>query len=195
MLISGHLVRFKLNSPSSGLHSRSHATNLLDTYVTSGHFAALGLPPEDLDDSRAARRYQDGLETGDNDRDTLIVLRFVFLSIHGAQVACWLILFVLFARYRERAVEEPQRFDTSAAARMDRRTIDDISISGTGSGSVKDVPSLNGQQKMLVLRARSKLERDEWCWALNVEMERLVRLHSVREAAVRQQGNVLPLSS
>lgn len=79
MLISGHLVRFKLTASSSGLHGRSgtHAINLLDTYVTSGHFAALGLPPEDLDDSRAARRYQDGLETGDNDRDTLIVLRFV----------------------------------------------------------------------------------------------------------------------
>ena len=83
VLISGHLVRFKLNSSSSGLHDRSHAINLLDTYVTSGHFAALGLPPEDLDDSRAARRYQDGLETGDNDRDTLIVLRFVCMSTDG----------------------------------------------------------------------------------------------------------------
>ena len=87
-------------------------------------------------------------------------------------------------------MEEPQSFDVSAnaAVRLDGRTIDDNSI----SGSVKDVPSLNGQQKMLVLRARSKLERDEWCWALNVEMERLVRLHRVREAAVRQQGNVMP---
>ena len=87
-------------------------------------------------------------------------------------------------------MEEPQSFDvsTSAAVRLDGRTIDDNSI----SGNVKDVPSLNGQQKMLVLRARSKLERDSWCWALNVEMERLVRLHRVREAAVRQQGNVLP---
>ena len=57
--------------------------------------------------------------------------------------------------------------------------------------STKEVPSLNGQQRMLVLRARSKLERDQWCWALNVEMERLVRAHTVREAAVRQQGNIL----
>jgi len=109
---------------------------------------------------------------------------------HGvlADIVC---LFVC-DRYRDRAVDEPQSFDASAGVRLDGRTIDDdIST----PGSVKDVPSLNGQQKMLVLRARSKLERDEWCWALNVEMERLVRLHSVREAAVRQQGNVLPLSS
>ncbi len=71
-------------------------------------------------------------------------------------------------------MEEPQSFDFNAAMGLDGRPTDDISI----SGSVKDVPSLNGQQKMLVLRARSKLERDEWCWALNVEMERLVRLHA-----------------
>ena len=83
MLIPGHLVRFKLTASSSGLHGRSRALNLLDTYVTSGHFAALGLPPEELDDSRAARRYQDGLETSDNDRDTLIVLRFVLVCPRG----------------------------------------------------------------------------------------------------------------
>lgn len=88
-------------------------------------------------------------------------------------------------------MEEPRCFDVNAAVGLDGGTIDDISI----AGGVKDVPSLNGQRKMLVLRARSKLERDEWCWALNVEMERLVRLHRVREAAVRQQGNVLPQSS
>jgi len=80
-------------------------------------------------------------------------------------------------------VEEPQSFDASANAAVVR----------SGGGSTKDVPSLNGPQKMLVLRARSRLERDEWCWALNVEMERLVRLHYVREGAVRQQGNVMRL--
>lgn len=61
-----------------------------------------------------------------------------------------------------------------------------------GGITAKDVPSLNGPQKVLVLRARSKLERDEWCWVLNVEMERLVRAHKVREGMVRQEGNVLP---
>src|SRR5260370_35813844 len=78
VLISGHLVRFKLAAFRSSLHHRSHTINLLDTYVTSGHFAALGLPPEELDDSRAARRHQDGLETVDNDRTTLIVLGLAF---------------------------------------------------------------------------------------------------------------------
>ena len=91
VLVSGHLVRFKLTAWSAGLHGRSshaRAINLLDAYVTSGHFAALGLPAEELDDTRAARRYQDGLETGDNDRDTLIVLRFVFFSHSASLRAC-----------------------------------------------------------------------------------------------------------
>ena len=88
-----------------------------------------------------------------------------------------------YDRYRERAVEEPEGdHDTSSSGSV-------------GVGNTKDVPRLNGEQKMLVLRARSKLERDEWCWALNVEIERLVRVHTVREAAVRQEGNVLPLGS
>lgn len=91
--------------------------------------------------------------------------------------------------YRERAVEAPQGHGTSIT------TSTSASVKrASGGGITKDVPSLNGQQKMLVLRARSKLERDEWCWALNIEMERLVRAHNVREDAVRQQGNVLPLS-
>lgn len=97
VLIAGHLVRFKLTASSSGLHERSHAINLLDTYVTSGDFAALGLPPEELDDSRAARRYQDGLETGDSDRDTLIVLRCVL-----RQDMLLLLLLLLFFTDTER---------------------------------------------------------------------------------------------
>jgi hypothetical protein len=90
-------------------------------------------------------------------------------------------------------VEEPNGYDIPhgyATPPVTNTTMSGRKI----SGATRDVPSLNGTQKILVLRARSKLERDEWCWALNIEMERLVRLHHVREAVVRQQGNVLPLS-
>ena len=52
------------------------------------------------------------------------------------------------------------------------------------------VPALNGNHKLLVLRARSKLERDAWCWALNAEIERLVRVHAPREQAVRDDGGI-----
>jgi len=52
------------------------------------------------------------------------------------------------------------------------------------------VPALNGNHKLLVLRARSQLERDAWCWALNAEIERLVRVHALREQAVRDDGGI-----
>lgn len=39
--------------------------------------------------------------------------------------------------------------------------------------------SLKAKRRVLVLKARSKLERDGWCWALNTEIERLSR--STRE--------------
>jgi hypothetical protein len=36
-------------------------------------------------------------------------------------------------------------------------------------------PRLARKHKLLVFRTRSKLERDAWCFALNTEIERLVR--------------------
>jgi hypothetical protein len=56
--------------------------------------------------------------------------------------------------------------------------------------SKNSIPALNGRHSLLVLRARSKLERDSWCWALNVEVERLVREHSVREQGIREDGRI-----
>lgn len=47
-----------------------------------------------------------------------------------------------------------------------------------------------GHQK-LVLRARSKLERDSWAWAINLEIERLARRRKEREDRIRAAGNVL----
>jgi len=33
----------------------------------------------------------------------------------------------------------------------------------------------NSKHKLLILKARSQMERDAWCWALNAEVERTVR--------------------
>ncbi|WVF68945.1 hypothetical protein IAT40_003719 [Kwoniella sp. CBS 6097] len=43
---------------------------------------------------------------------------------------------------------------------------------------------------LLIFRARSKLERDRWVWAINAEMERQVRAHVKQEEALRQYGKV-----
>lgn len=54
-----------------------------------------------------------------------------------------------------------------------------------------DVPPLTAKRKAAVFRTRSKLERDAWVWAINVEIEKVVRASSVREEAVRNAGELL----
>jgi hypothetical protein len=79
VLVSGHLIRFRLTSSGtrslSMLHSHAKTINLLDAYVTSGYFAALELDEGNKMFQPTARRYQDGLETDDADVDTLIIIR------------------------------------------------------------------------------------------------------------------------
>ncbi|KAI5122450.1 hypothetical protein M0805_008762 [Coniferiporia weirii] len=57
-------------------------------------------------------------------------------------------------------------------------------------GDLNKVPvqAINAKHRMLICRARSKLERDAWCWALNCEVERLVRVARERERRMREQG-------
>lgn len=64
-----------------------------------------------------------------------------------------------------------------------------VGVEATGT---LGIPALDAKHKMLVLRARSRLERDAWCWALNAEIERLVRVYSSREQAVRNDGGIRP---
>ena len=53
------------------------------------------------------------------------------------------------------------------------------------------VPRLSKKApKLLIFRARSKLERDRWVWAINAEMERQVRSHVEAEEALRMYGDV-----
>lgn len=50
------------------------------------------------------------------------------------------------------------------------------------------IPSMSAKHKVVIFRARSKLERDAWCWALNCEIERIVRRTQDRERRTREQG-------
>ncbi|KAF9013461.1 Pleckstrin homology domain-containing protein [Cyathus striatus] len=58
----------------------------------------------------------------------------------------------------------------------------------------KSVPNLSTKFKLLVCRTRSKLERDSWCWALNCEIEQIVREQKDREQKLREMGNLYVLS-
>ncbi|KAF8809576.1 hypothetical protein BYT27DRAFT_7094201 [Phlegmacium glaucopus] len=59
--------------------------------------------------------------------------------------------------------------------------------------NLKSIPSLSAKRKMLVFKARSNLERDAWCWALNAEIEKMVRVQKVREDKMRESGNLMKL--
>ncbi|EJC98002.1 uncharacterized protein FOMMEDRAFT_114825 [Fomitiporia mediterranea MF3/22] len=50
------------------------------------------------------------------------------------------------------------------------------------------VPELHGKKRVMFFRARSRLERDAWCWALNCEIEKIVRRTKVREGRIRNLG-------
>ena len=55
------------------------------------------------------------------------------------------------------------------------------------------VPSLNAAKKMMVFRCRSRVERDVWCWALNMEIDKLARGKRDREEKWRNVGAPIPL--
>ncbi|KAI0372157.1 hypothetical protein BV20DRAFT_940447 [Pilatotrama ljubarskyi] len=54
-----------------------------------------------------------------------------------------------------------------------------------------DVPPLKAKRKAAVFRTRSKMERDAWVWAINVEIEKVARASREREEAVRRAGELL----
>ncbi|EGN92139.1 hypothetical protein SERLA73DRAFT_117776 [Serpula lacrymans var. lacrymans S7.3] len=62
------------------------------------------------------------------------------------------------------------------------------SLSPEGLSGQTNIPSLSAKKKIAVFRARSKVERDAWCWALNCEIEKLVRVHKDREEQLRETG-------
>ncbi|KAJ7175763.1 Pleckstrin homology domain-containing protein [Mycena filopes] len=53
------------------------------------------------------------------------------------------------------------------------------------------LPSLSSKRKVAVVRCRNKLERDAWCWALNSEIEKIVRIQQDREDKLRNTGGSL----
>lgn len=68
--------------------------------------------------------------------------------------------------------------------------VDKASMSATPNVP-KSVPALSAKRKLLVFRTRSKLERDAWCWALNCEIEKVVRTQSEREEKLRATGSLV----
>lgn len=164
-LIKGHLLLFKLEE-NELFHRRTHVINLLDAYVVSGYYAASMLPRREFDPDAPpqSKLFSDGLVTSDLEEDVVFLLWYRSHSnIHG---------------------------------KGDALSAYDFQLHYTGNGKSKyeetlnsaPIPELDAKPKLLICRARSKLERDAWCWALNCEIERLVRTSQPREHKAREQG-------
>jgi hypothetical protein len=66
----------------------------------------------------------------------------------------------------------------------------------TGGSTHKQVPEnstpgLNAKRKVSIYRTRSKLERDSWVFALNAEIEKIVRATGERENKLREAGGLV----
>ncbi|KAF9481182.1 hypothetical protein BDN70DRAFT_855567 [Pholiota conissans] len=59
----------------------------------------------------------------------------------------------------------------------------------------RSVPSISAKHKMLVFKTRSILERDAWCWAINSEIEKIVRAQKPREEMLRETGGLIKLAN
>ena len=69
--------------------------------------------------------------------------------------------------------------------------VDELST-GTTTGGAADI-RLSAKRKLVVFRTRSKLERDAWCWAINCEIDKLVRAGREREERLREMGGLVNL--
>lgn len=162
-LVDGHLIPFRV-VPENALHVvMRKKINLLDAYVCSGYIAALALPKGQYRPNAPTVARRYEDGLEANDRDEDM-------------------LFVI--RYRKHAPVIPPR---PAIAPVPNST------SNSNTAGTQWIPSLSEKHKLLVFRTRSKLERDAWCWALNIEIEKLTRKQKEREEKLRQTGNLRKL--
>ncbi|KAH9950585.1 Pleckstrin homology domain-containing protein [Amylocystis lapponica] len=66
----------------------------------------------------------------------------------------------------------------------------DASGDSQGISAPHGVPPLSAKRKLAVFRTRSKLERDAWVWAINSEIEKVVRAAREWEDKVREAGEL-----
>ncbi|KAF8516818.1 Pleckstrin homology domain-containing protein [Hysterangium stoloniferum] len=162
ILLPGHLIQFHIESGSVSHHLRSRTISLLDAYVCSGHYATQSLSVDEFSTTQPPlpRRFQDGLEIKDYELDTMFLIWWVMMIYFSG-------LFLMNYRYRPHSIGKTNT-----------------------DSSGPPVLTLNAKHKILVLKARSKLERDAWCWALNAVIERLARKTRDRETKGRDGGLV-----
>ncbi|KZO96514.1 hypothetical protein CALVIDRAFT_481392 [Calocera viscosa TUFC12733] len=164
ILVQGHLMQFKLTSSTNSAYRMVTSIPLADAYVYSGQSAMASMPPskDDQQGRVITRYYQDGFEGRDSDEDTTFIIWYRDVHVES------------------RPVPKPPE-NAMASAHVQE---------GEGP-QPSHIPLFKDKNRLLICRARSKLERDTWCWALNVEIERLVRATMARERALREYGDII----
>ncbi|EJU03351.1 hypothetical protein DACRYDRAFT_78267 [Dacryopinax primogenitus] len=164
ILVRGHLMQFQLTRSITSAYRMISSIPLADAYVYSGQSVVATMPPsrDEQQGHFITRYYQDGFEARDSDEDTTFIL--------------W---------YRDTNV------DSRPVAKPPEEAIAAAHVEYGADPLPGHIPALKDKNRILICRARSKLERDAWCWALNVEIERVVRGSVARESAVREHGEII----
>lgn len=162
-LTRGEICRFRIATDAPFHYSTTKKISLVDAYVCSGYFAAIALP--------SGQYHPNAPTTARRYQDGL-----------EADDPEEDLLFCLWYRSNTPSIDET--IEAASTTEMGEDT--------TG-GPVGSIPSLSAKRKMVVFRTRSKLERDAWCWAINCEIERLVRATKERETKLRMTGTLAPI--
>lgn len=210
LLIAGRLLHYKLMTSNrtararqnSGIFHRRQETvvHLRDAYVYSGKLTEDMLINGRSEGAGAIGAFGPGTGGAANSSTRHTLPRMYgdgMMSVDEDEECTFVV------RYRPERVNQPaqpqivvaQRDGTSTAAIASHSAGTAGSLSGVerttmpASSSPSTLPSLRDKKhKDLVLRARSKLERDLWVRAISLEIERLVREDGEREEKIRQMG-------
>jgi len=75
----------------------------------------------------------------------------------------------------------PQQTVANAQRNITAKSVDGSSV----------VPALSSKHKVMIFKTRSNLERNSWCWAINAEIEKIVRVQANREQKMRDEGKLV----
>ncbi|WWC88719.1 uncharacterized protein L201_003632 [Kwoniella dendrophila CBS 6074] len=187
VLTGGALISFKIQKKNA-FHIRKKRYSLYGAYVYSGMLALDELPSTSSSDTftSQSRVYQDGLQSSDGAEDTTFCIRLSSKKFnkHSINHPWGILENDLSNKNNYNDIESNNKEEQSKSQTGNQNKVVDSMTS-------IPIPDLSKKaNQLLIFRARSKLERDRWVWAINAEMERQVRTHIKQEDMLRNHGNV-----
>lgn len=208
ILVGGRILTYKLMTSTRTARARQNAgifhkrqetvIHLRDAYVYSGkltdHMLVNGrsqgagaITGTGGAASATARHtlpriYGDGLLSVDEDEDCTFVIRYRPQRLQSSAAEAHMAAVSAGQHGHERNTSDPVDLP-SASPQSPQRQQQQQPVAPTSV-----LPLQDKTVKHIAIRARSRLERDLWVWAINCERERLVREDRTREDQLRNQG-------